>query len=338
MKTNKIWVKQPVVDCLVFILPWGMDVDADQAELLAPIRQQIQKAINAGRCERAYIGGRYRENFHIKLDGGSEATVQIGAFLPERQNGGIRIEVNPAKFAPDDAALLNRVMQRIVGPQYWELLKRPVINGIDFAIDIVGLSLSRTLVSYSHAQRFTVFGKTVSAKGMIETYNFGSVSSDYMATVYDKGVELAHAALLKLVKNGLGTESLKANAVKQLKKLRHAPDVVRVEVRGKKMRGRRLSELSTLPNRFARFKFAALDAAGTGLPPLIKTAFLAMCRQDGVKATLAAFKHTEHARQINAYWRSNQAPWWQPQSYWSKACDAVREIGLFPAEAFDAAG
>jgi len=86
--------------------------------------------------------------------------------------------------------------------------------------------------------------------------------------------------------------------------------MVRVEAGGKKMRGRQLSELSSLPNRFARFKFAALNGAGTGLPPLIKTMFLAMCRQDGVKAALAAFKHDKHARQINAYWRSHQAPWW----------------------------
>ena len=335
MKSITPVVKPPIVDRLAFVLPSGIEPIADQEELIAPIRRQIAKAIEAARCERAYPkGGRYRENFRIKLNGGSAAFVQIGALQPSRQKGGIRIMVNPARFALGDAEQLNRVMRRIVGPEYDELLMRPLVNNLDFAVDVIGARLDRTLVVYSNAQRYTMFGKRIDARGHIEGYNFGSVSSDYMTVAYNKYQERIHAAILTLAKSGAGIEGLKSNAVKQLKRVRRDPHVMRVEVRGKKMRGIQLSELASLPNRFARFRFADLNAAGVELPRLIELSFLALCRDSGVKAALAAFKHSEHARQVHAYWRSRQAAWWRPEPLWLQACEAVQEIGLFPEEAF----
>ena len=65
--------------------------------MLKPVRRRIAKAIEAGTCERAYPkGARYRENFRILLEGGSHAFVQVGALIPERQKGGIRMVINPA--------------------------------------------------------------------------------------------------------------------------------------------------------------------------------------------------------------------------------------------------
>ena len=60
-----------------------------------------------------------------------------------------------------------------------------------------------------------------------------------------------------------------------------------------------------------------------------------MCRQDGVKAALEAFKHTKHARKVHAYWRSRQAAWWKPEELWQQACHALRETRMFPPEAFE---
>jgi hypothetical protein len=56
---------------------------------------------------------------------------------------------------------------------------------------------------------------------------------------------------------------------------------------------------------------AVADLAGTGsqLSPLTGRAFLAMCRQDGVKAALEAFKHTKQARRVHRFWCSRQATW-----------------------------
>ena len=94
-------------------------------------------------------------------------------------------------------------------------------------------------------------------------------------------------------------------------------------------------KLSQQTNRFARFRFADLSAGGADLDPLVEKSFFAMCRQDGVKAALDAFKHTEHARKVHAFWRSRQATWWQPEELWQQACDALRDTGMFPPEAFD---
>lgn len=343
MKSVSPFVLKPVVDRLALVLPWACDRHDDQGEMLKPVRRRIAKAIEAGTCERAYPkGARYRENFRILLEGESHAFVQVGALIPERQKGGIRMVINPAKFSDGDAAQINRVMRRIIGREYDQLMRRPLINCIDFAVDIQYASLSRMLVSYSNAQRVTVMAKRMAQHCHIEGYNYGSVTSDYFTVAYDKSQERVHAAILNMVKQINGkrgiqeNELLTANAIKQLKPKLDGIEVVRVEVRGKKLRGLPLYKLDSLPNRFARFRFADIAGAGTELSPLTERAFLAMCRQDGVKAALEAFKHTKQARNVHAFWRSRQATWWTSEPLWQQACDALREVGLFPDAAFDA--
>jgi hypothetical protein len=336
-------VLKPVVDRLAYVLPWACGRHDDQDEMLKPIKARIKKAVAARTCEWAFSkGSRYRENFRILLDGGSHAFVQVGALIPERQRGGIRVVVNPAKFSDGDAAQINSVMRKIIGRNYDQLMQRPLINCIDFAVDIQHASLSRMLVSYSNAQRMSVMAKRMGQHCRIEGYNFGSVTSDYFTVAYDKSAERVHAAILNMVKQinekrgKQGNEPLTANVIKQLKPKLDGIEVVRVEVRGKKLRGLPLYKLDSLPNRFARFRFADLAGTGTQLSPLTERAFLAMCRQDGVKAALDAFKHTKQARKVHAFWRSRQATWWTPEPLWQQACDALREVGLFPDAAFDA--
>lgn len=328
----------PVTDRLAFVLPWACGRYDDQEFLLQRIRRRINVAIEAGTCERAYPkGARYRENFRILLDGGSKAFVQIGAIDTQRQKGGIRVEVNPAKFGKGDARQLHRVMRHIVGRAYDELIKTPLLNVVHFAVDILYACLSRMLVRYDNGQRMSVMAKRVGTGGFIEGYNFGSVSSDYQTAAYDKRQERVHAAILRIAQtsnSGAGDDPLKANKITQLKTARNGVETVRVEVRGKKLRGLPLWKLSEQTNRFARFRFADLAASGTALSPLTEQAFLAMCRQDGVKSALAAFKHTKQARKVHAFWRSRQADWWQPEALWLQACAQLRALGIFPEEAF----
>jgi hypothetical protein len=329
-------VSHPIVDRLAFILRFGSSLSCDHETLLAPVVRKIKKGIELGVCERAYLKGtRYHHNFKIHLPGGSSPLVQIGALLPEYQNGGIRVVLNPARFEPGDAKFFNKIMRNIVGNGYFDLMENPLINNVDFAVDVWGALLDRMLVTYKNAQRYTVIAKRINAKGHIEGYNFGSVSSDYMSVVYDKGRERNHAALLRLIKNGAKIEDLKSNLIKQFPTGNTDQPRVRVEVRGKKMRGMPLYKLDTLPNRFERFQFCDLDSDGIDLPPYIEKAFLALCRQNGVKAGLENFKRTEWIRKVNAYYRAREASWWRPEQLWQESCNAIREIGLFPDLAFE---
>ena len=329
----------PVVDGLALILAWSYD-RLDQVAVLQKLRSRIAKLIEAGTCERAYLGkSRYRENFRILLGGGSKALVQIGAVDSVRQKGGIRIECNPSKFADGDAQQIHHVMRGLIGRhEYNELMRRPLLNVVHFAVDIYHAALTRMLVRYDNAQRMSMMAKRVGKGGFIEGYNFGSVRSDYETTAYNKQQELVHAAIMAIAQSGSSgftDDPLKANKIKQLKRVLGGPEIVRVEVRGKKMRGLPLWKLSQQTNRFARFHFADLSACGADLDPLTEKSFLAMCRQDGVKAALGAFEHTEHARKVHAFWRSRQATWWQPEELWQQACDALRETRMFPPEAFE---
>lgn len=336
MKKLKPIVAKPVVDRLAFVLPWAADVGDDQAELVADIRGRVDSAIRAHRCELAYPKGpRYRLSFKIKLSDSCNVLVQVGALQPRVQKGGIRILLNPSKFADGDVGLLHRTLRRIIGNDYDLLMQEPLINVLDIAVDIYNVNLSRLLVTYTNAQRHTIFGKTLAAGTTnVETYNFGSASSDYMTAAYDKRLERVDAAIKAIARKGLNQESLKANFLKQFKVALGAPERLRVEVRAKKLRSRRLFQLPLLSNRFSRFSFVDLDSKGSALSPKTEAAFLAMCQQFDVKTAFTLFKDTDEARAVRKYWRTRQVDWWQPEQLWQQGFDALKEVGLFPARAF----
>ena len=332
-------LQPPVVDGLAFILAWAYD-RLDQDAVLKKLRSSINKLIESGTCERAYLAKpRYRENFNILLAGGSNALVQIGAVDTVRQKGGIRIECNPAKFADGDTQKIHRVMRGLIGSRvYNELMRRPLLNVFHVAVDIHYANLDRMVVRYNNGQLISMMAKRFDTANHIEGYNFGGLGSDYQTAAYDKRQERIHAAILRIAKagsSGFYRDPLKSNLVKQLEAEINGFDVVRIEVRGKKLRCLPLWKLSQQTNRFARFRFADLSAGGADLDPLVEKSFLAMCRQDGVKAALEAFKYSEHARKVHAFWRSRQAAWWKPEELWQQACDALRETRMFPPEAFE---
>jgi hypothetical protein len=329
----------PVVDRLAWKLKWSCHNDRnhpDYQDVLSIVKNEIA----VGNCEWAYLNGpKYCINFNILFNGERIALVQLVAVNPKKQKCGLRIDCNPAKLKPPDVATIHTIMRRIIGHrQYNCLMRAPLLQVFHVAVDILHLALSNVLVQYKNGQLMTVMAKRVNSKGIVEGYNFGSVKSNYQTTVYDKRLERVHAAALEIARTGsAGTDAdpLTANRIRQLKKAVNGCETTRVEVRGKKMLGLPLWKLPQQTNRFKRFSFADLTGAGTELPPLIEKAFLAMCRQDGVKAALAAFKYTEYAHSVPKYWRSHQATWWQPEQLWEQACAALRESGIFPDSAFE---
>ncbi|MEF8685943.1 UNVERIFIED_CONTAM: hypothetical protein NO986_00565 [Comamonas sp. A-3] len=330
---------KPVVDRLAWKLPWSCDRDHESPEY-QDVLSNVKEEIAAGNCEWAYLNGpKYCLNFHIRLEGESNALIQLVAVDPVRQKCGLRIECNPAKMLPGDVEIVHDVMSRIIGHrEYNRLMREPLLQVFHVAVDILYLALSNVLVQYKNGQLMTVMAKRVNTKGIIEGYNFGSVGSNYQTTAYDKRQERVHAAALEIAKKGsagTGADPLTANRIRQLKKAINGCETTRVEVRGKKMLGLPLWKLPQQTNRFERFRFADLSGAGSDLPPHIKAGFLAMCHQGGVKATLAAYKHSEYARSVHKYWRSHQAIWWKPEQLWTQACAVLRESRIFPNAAFE---
>ncbi|CAG9190975.1 hypothetical protein [Burkholderia vietnamiensis] len=326
--------KRPFVDYLRFVLPWAANPGDNHQLMFERARRRIQAEIENGTCKGTFANrGRYRFVFSIPLQGEFAATVWMGARDPARQKGGISVSLNPSKLEPGDMEHFHEVMERIVGPAYKRVLRGALINRIDFAVDIVDARLDRLLVSYQYAQQFTVFGKTVK-KGVVETYNFGSEKSPYMTAVYDKNIERRHRAIEAIAKHGLRNEPLKAYFIKQLDQLHSTPPVVRVEVRGMQLKGLSLRDLHKMANRFARFTFADLNGTGKPLPKKLLDAFMSLCRDRGVKAALDHFKGTPDVWKVNAFWRSHRANWWKPELMMEQACDALRDSGIFPIEAF----
>lgn len=331
----KIKVKTPVIDYLTFLLPGDEWHEDDGKERFAKICRRVDKAIREEKCLPSFVRDqRYKKSFLVVLPSGEKAIVLLGAAQPEHQKGGVRISLNPAKLKPGDIEHFHRVMTVILGPIYRQQLHIPLFNRLDVAVDILHADLDRLLVSYKNNQRITMFAKRFDTRGRIEGYNFGSLSSDYIAAVYDKKTESLHKAVSNIAAKKLQTEELRANCVRQIRNLQGLPEKTRIEIRAMKLRSVPPSALSKLANRFARFQFIDLNIGESELPPHIEKAFLALWRQNGSKDAFDYAKSTDYYRQIRKYWRSRTASWWKPETMWSDACEALKESGIFPADAF----
>ncbi len=344
LKRTKVpTVMAPVIDRLAFILPWNHMNYEDSADRLLRMHSRVETEINSGLCEKAFLtGSRYRINFRIMLPSGATPLVQIGARDPSVQHCGIRVELNPAMLKSGDLKQFRSSMRRIVGDVFPRLMRSPLLNRIDIAVEVCGVEYGDLLVHYKRARRFTMFGKQIGNDARLETINFGSVTSDYVAAAYDKRQEQRHAAIEEILRVGIGSEPLTSNLIRQYHRTFKDEPRLRVEVRGKKMRGLPLADLETMPNRFSWFEFVDLaarqDSGGAGLSELGRKSLIAMWRQNGATAALDAFKHTPEARAAHAFVRARKATWWNPEPMWRDACTAIRDLGLFPAEAFHYTG
>ena len=338
MSTREPKVLAPVIDRLGFVLPLDLSPSGDDPARWERAVARIKGAKEDGMIVHAHVHhGRYARSFAIPFsDGRSKAIVQVGALQPKTQNGGINVMLNPSKLNEADVQYFHSVMRRIVGKTYDDLMLEPRVNALDVAVDINNVRLENLLVSYKYAHRHTVFGKTVSSHGAIETMNFGSVSSDYFTSVYDKSTERRHAAMCEIARKGLNSEDLAANFIRQVQRGAREPDCVRVEVRGRKLRGLRLWQLGGLDNRFARFEFVDLAGPGVALGPLTRAAFLSIARDRGAKAALEQFDGSRHAERVRSFWNARRVGWWRPGILWLEACvDVLPRTGIFPAAAFE---
>jgi hypothetical protein len=310
--------------------------DYANSTLRARRRKRIDRLVEQGLCETAFIrGARYYDNFRIPLQDDHAVLVQVGALQAKSQRGGVRILLNPARLEDGDAERMHDVIGRALGEdEYREALSQARINVLDFAVDVEGVCLDDLLINYTYAQRRTVFGKGTNSAGRLETWNFGSVSSDHFASVYAKDIERRHVAALRLAKAD-ESEPLTANFIKQLDEAHDRPPTVRFEVRSSRLRGRAVRDLYLLPNRFARFQICDVSKAGAELSPLMRQAFVSMVRDMGLKGALSAFNGTAEMALVRDFWASHRVGWWDPETLWPAALDALRYSDVFPRNLFE---
>ncbi|CAN7322044.1 hypothetical protein LJR260_001610 [Variovorax paradoxus] len=344
MKMKYIEVKPrmsaPVVDHLAYVLPLGVDMDGVEYEkLLDAIKRRVKAALANEECHPWYPrGNRYKMAIQFKPSLDTSIKIGIGAIRKDVQNGDIRVSLNPSRLQKENIGRFHAFMQKIIGNRYADLLSGPLINRIDIAVDIVDLDLDQLLVKYAYAQRHTVIIKRLNGKGRVEGFNLGSVSSDYFTAVYDKSAELLDKAVKQIARRGSGTESTKSVAIKQLKMARGNPPIVRVEVRGRKVRGKSVREVMKLTDRFERLNFVSLnDELAKTVRRSTLELFISACRDRGVKRALELFEGDKSHAKLKALWTS-KPEWWTPDRVWRQAVKGLKPLGIFADDSFKKPG
>lgn len=333
-------VRPPTIDWLTLIVPWGIGReylrDAEDGDAFEPVQERLEAMAEEGRCKMwRDASSRYRVQTRVTLTGGAKVLVQFGAKDPLTLKGAIRIDFNPNKLLEGDAQDLHKFIRRAVGKSYDTHLLDAIVNRLDLASDVEHVVLGDLFIDYKGAHEVTMFAKRLK-KNKIETMNFGSVSSDYITSVYGKNEEEVHRAIQRLAeaKTKAVSDKLKANLVRQVKVARDLPPTVRFEVRGKKM-GVPVFKLKKLNfKRFERFQVSELQNL-EGLDEFTRINFLALVRDMGLRAAIAHYKgRPEHATLKEA---ALQTPdWWQPEGLWGSGIKALKRSGILPADAFKA--
>jgi hypothetical protein len=304
--------------------------------------------------------------------------IQIGALQSHRQRGDIRIDLNPARMTAEDVQYLHKFMRRLIGKrEYRELMTQPFINVWHPAVDIEHLHLDHVLVTVSKVEHRTIFGKLLSVEGVwdidevddqtgpadarpvgsisgaiisrrsniagsIETLNFGTEHSDYFTCVYSKNIEIVHRAVEAIARAGrLTKKPLLENAIRQLIRAKAEPSRVRIEVRGRKMRGVPLWALDKIGNRFEKIHFIDLadPASAPDIPASMRAACIAIYRDSGRKAVYTSFDGSKRLKEIQRWLDGDSDPaWWQPQRFWTEAIVDLQRKKLFPPDAWNADG
>ncbi|WP_144158008.1 hypothetical protein [Paraburkholderia sp. BCC1885] len=329
--TKKITVSKPVVDRIAYVLPLP-----NREYVINPMIQRLERLIASleGRVE--IRGGRhYQSSFRINTSGGS-CFVQLLSKSP-RAKGGLRVELNPARFSASDIEYFHKILGKVVGTDYEHLNSRPIINRIDFAVDVHNVEMEHLLVTYQNNRRLTMFGKRSDRMQSIESMYFGSVDSGYRAVVYDKRIERVHASAVVLAKTDpkTCTEALVNNRISRLMDAFTEKPYIRIEVRCQ-INGKSPLELSELPNRFARFTICDIGSDEYELEDWLYEGFVAICQSKGVKAALATYDDSPHKKTVRTFWESARVDWWQPKDMWQEGCQALQNCGLFPESVFSA--
>ena len=325
-------VTPPVIDKLSFILPAFIGIDY-VGGLPEDLLRRIDRAIEKNFAKKWHSQqSRFRMNLRFNLPSGARAQVQIGAKKPMEQKGGIRVELNPSKLKEGDIELLYKRLRKVLGEyaDLDDLLMKARVSRIDIAVNVIGCAIGDLLIGYKGVNQFTVFGNTMKG-GEFQSANFGSLSSDYRAAVYDKRDETLRR-ILEAAEKGGGAEGLKTARVAQLKAAASLPPTLRVEVRGMKIGVPVHKLLNAGKNRFERFQFVELDGL-TELSELERRAFLALVRQMGLKKAVELYRgdplHSHLQKVVQ-----QSASWWQPVGLWKEGVKALAKSGIFPKEAF----
>lgn len=330
-------VGTPVIDKLCYILPVLVGPLYTEERVPEKMMRRIEKALEKDQCTRWYTSeSRFRLQLRIDLPSGARAQVQIGAKKPLEQKGGVRIELNPSKLLKGDVEHLYELVGRWLKGfgELDDLLTRARISRMDVAVNVIHCAIDDLLISYKGAHQFTVFGNTMKG-GKFQTINFGSMSSDYIAAVYNKRDE-ALRKILRQAEEGGAHETLKAAFISQLKVAAGMPPTMRVEVRGMKV-GASVGKLLKLGNkRFQRFVFVETKCIA-GLTEFERRSFIALVRDVGLKEAVALHKGQPTYKLVKAA-ASESAIWWQPDGLWERGIKALRKSGIFPKEAFDHRG
>ncbi|MNR28430.1 hypothetical protein D3C85_1457540 [compost metagenome] len=116
---------------------------------------------------------------------------------------------------------------------------------------------------------------------------------------------------------------------------RHAMPMTRIEVRGRKVRGKPLHEVVGFTNRLERLNFACLSDPIGSISDHTRTVFLSLCRDRGVKAALRVYEGKPVHAQLKALW-TEKPDWWKPKGLWAEAVLSLKALKLFHKSAFEA--
>lgn len=163
-------------DRLAFVIPYY----GEERELVRKRLQELVKSFAGWRVG----GGRYRYAYRIWATEDAFATLLHISWEPrDIKQAFIRVELNPNK---SDMLFFAAIMNGLLPGGWGDIEKFAVVNRIDAAVDIFGVTPSDLFAHYPKMQIAKAYFKS----GSLETLYFGGSDSERQIVIYDKARQL----------------------------------------------------------------------------------------------------------------------------------------------------
>ncbi len=298
------------VDRLAFTFDIDKPVDAKEiAGRFADFRKSIDGHVSVRRLSSTLRA--YQYSYEVLKPNGEQ--LGLIEFAPVKRNMNfVRVDCNPAKIGKRGVAEILRVIRGTFGPKYKEHIASGNFTRLDFAVDVGKLAACDVLMFSARSRSQSLWSRSVNQDGRAvwntETVCLGAPTSDYVAKLYDKAVQMWKV-------KGIELDELRTR--------------IEVSIAPRYGDGKsiRVMDVSAVRNPFAALNVIYFPAPEDSDPWF--EFFVHAAHRIGAEEALRRIKNKTKRAAYRSKLADHSPDWWKPERIWDRLKRRLGLIGLY---------
>ncbi len=298
-------------------------------DVMASVKSNLDDLVADRRATTLSIDKKgYKNRYRVPLTDGDALFVDIYPNDPGRTEWRMVWKYTPSKLNKSDREKLRVLAKEILGTDAQRLLGNVSVTELHVAVDFE-VNIADIAIEARDKSACGCWGKTIDARGRLQSQYFGSSASDHQLTAYEKRDEVL-AALARKHRTRLSHIKAAADDLSPRMRLEDRQRLSRCPVP--------LHRLADLREPFAGFHiYSYVDAeAAMELDDETGRLVLALAKAEGLQRVLKLLDKSARDK-VRTALAASQVEWWDAAVYAGAVRKVILATGLFPKSAFDLA-